>query len=73
MVAKEEGFDHIAFLFEEVGKIEKDHEERYQRLYNNIKGDKRFFKIQYDMCQKRIIKSKLFWAENVLRKSFVNL
>ena len=26
--AKEEGFDHIAFLFEEVAKIEKEHEER---------------------------------------------
>ena len=25
--AKEEGFDHIAFLFESVGKIEKEHEE----------------------------------------------
>ena len=27
--AKEEGFDHIAYLFEAVGKIEKEHEERY--------------------------------------------
>ena len=26
--AKEECFDHIAYLFEEVGKIEKEHEER---------------------------------------------
>ena len=25
--AKEEGFDHIAYLFEAVGKIEKEHEE----------------------------------------------
>ena len=24
-IAKEEGFDHIAYLFEEVGKIEKEH------------------------------------------------
>ena len=30
--AKEEGFDHIAFLFEEVAKIEKEHEERYLAL-----------------------------------------
>jgi len=30
--AKEEGFDHIAFLFEEVGKIEKEHETRYKKL-----------------------------------------
>ena len=34
--AKEEGFDHIAFLFEEVGKIEKEHEERYLKLLGNI-------------------------------------
>ncbi len=34
--AKEEGFDHIAFLFEEVAKIEKEHEERYLKLLNNI-------------------------------------
>ena len=36
--AKEEGFDHIAFLFEEVGKIEKEHEERYRKLISNIEG-----------------------------------
>lgn len=35
--AKEEGFDHIAFLFEEVAKIEKTHEERYRKLLNNVK------------------------------------
>ena len=34
--AKEEGFDRIAYLFEAVGKIEKEHEERYGRLINNI-------------------------------------
>ena len=34
--AKEEGFDHIAYLFEEVGKIEKEHEERYRKLLKNI-------------------------------------
>ena len=34
--AKEEGFDHIAFLFSEVAKIEKEHEERYRKLINNI-------------------------------------
>ena len=34
--AREEGFDHIAFLFEEVGKIEKEHEERYLKLLKNI-------------------------------------
>lgn len=34
--AKEEGFDHIAFLFEQVAKIEKEHEERYKTLLSNI-------------------------------------
>ena len=37
-VAKEEGFDHIAFLFSEVAKIEKEHEERYKKLLNNIEN-----------------------------------
>lgn len=36
--AKEEGFDHIAYLFEEVAKIEKEHEERYRKLLENVKG-----------------------------------
>ncbi len=35
-VAREEGFDHIAFLFEEVAKIEKEHENRYKKLIFNI-------------------------------------
>ncbi|MCF2670412.1 rubrerythrin family protein [Butyricicoccus pullicaecorum] len=34
--AREEGFDDIAFLFEEVGKIEKEHEARYRKLLANI-------------------------------------
>ena len=41
-VAKEEGFDHIAYLFEEVGKIEKEHEERYNKLIENIESGKVF-------------------------------
>ena len=36
--AKEEGFDHIAYLFEEVAKIEKEHEERYRKLLANVEG-----------------------------------
>lgn len=36
--AKEEGFADIAYLFEEVGKIEKEHEERYRKLLANIEG-----------------------------------
>lgn len=34
--AKAEGFDHIAMLFEKVGAIEKEHEERYRRFLDNI-------------------------------------
>ena len=37
--AKEEGFDHIAYLFEAVGRIEKEHEERYRKLLANVEGD----------------------------------
>lgn len=43
-VAKEEGFDHLAFLFESVGKIEKEHEERYRKLLQNIEDDRVFHK-----------------------------
>ena len=36
--AREESLDHIAFLFEEVAKIEKEHEERYRKLLANVEG-----------------------------------
>ena len=36
--AREEGFDHIAFLFEEVAKNEKEPEERYRKLLANVEG-----------------------------------
>ena len=42
--AKEEGFDHIAFLFEQVAKIEKEHEERYRKLLNNVENELVFSK-----------------------------
>ncbi len=42
--AREEGFDDIAFLFEEVGKIEKEHEERYLQLLKNIEEGQVFKK-----------------------------
>ena len=38
--AREEGFDHIAFLFDGVAKIEKEHEERYKKLLENEKDGK---------------------------------
>ncbi len=34
--AREEGFDDIAYLFESVAAIEKEHEERYRKLLKNI-------------------------------------
>ena len=37
--AKEEEFDRIAYLFEAVGKIEKEHEERYRKLLANVDED----------------------------------
>lgn len=36
--AREEGFDRIAALFEMVGAIEKEHEERYKKLLSNIEN-----------------------------------
>jgi rubrerythrin len=34
--AREEGFAEIAMLFDKVGEIEKEHEERYLKLLDNI-------------------------------------
>ena len=42
--AREEGFEEIAKLFEGVGAIEKEHEERYRQLLANIEGDVVFSK-----------------------------
>ena len=36
--AREEGFGRIAFLFEEVAKIEKEHEARYLKLLENVEN-----------------------------------
>jgi len=41
-VAKEEGFNDIAFLFEGVARVEKEHEERYLKLLENVKEGKVF-------------------------------
>ncbi|MDD6188798.1 MAG: rubrerythrin family protein [Clostridiales bacterium] len=41
-VAREEGFDHIAALFESVAAIEKHHEERYLALLENVEEKKVF-------------------------------
>jgi len=45
-VAKQEGFDRIATLFEQVADIEKHHEERYLDLVKKIEEDKVFHKEQ---------------------------
>lgn len=42
--AREEGFEDIAWLFEAVAAIEKEHEERYKKLLANIEGDLVFSK-----------------------------
>ena len=41
-VAREEGFDDIAALFEGVGKIERHHEERYLSLLHNVDNQQVF-------------------------------
>ena len=40
--AKEEGFNHIAYLFEAVGKIEKEHEQRYRELLEKLNKEEIF-------------------------------
>ena len=37
--AKEEGFDTLAALFEMVGRIEREHEERYRTLLDAVKNN----------------------------------
>jgi rubrerythrin len=48
--AQEEGFEEIARMFEGIAKIEKGHEERYQKLLKNIKEEQVFKK-----------EGKIFW------------
>lgn len=43
-VAKEEGFNKLAKLFEMVGAVEKRHDERYQSLAKNVKEESVFAK-----------------------------
>ncbi len=51
--AKEEGFDHIAYLFEAVGKIEKHHEERYRALLHNVEMAEVFAKSEVKVWECR--------------------
>jgi rubrerythrin len=43
-IAKEEGFDDIARLFEHVAAVEKTHEERYKKLLSNVEKKRVFTK-----------------------------
>ncbi|MDR0434173.1 MAG: rubrerythrin family protein [Gracilibacteraceae bacterium] len=51
--AKEEGFTKIAAMFEGVGKVEKEHEERYLALLKNIESGVAFKKdgVVYWKCR----------------------
>ncbi|MDR3708298.1 MAG: rubrerythrin family protein [Capsulimonadaceae bacterium] len=42
--AKQEGFNDVALLFDLVGKIESEHEKRYQDLLNNLVAGALFLK-----------------------------
>lgn len=42
--AKEEGFNNIAYIFEEVGKIEAEHEKRYNELHKELENKTLFKK-----------------------------
>lgn len=42
--AREEGFDKLAYLFEGVAAIEKEHEARYKALLENVEGETAFKK-----------------------------
>jgi rubrerythrin len=43
-VAREEGFEEVAVQFEEIAKVEKEHEARYKKLYENIENGSVFKK-----------------------------
>jgi len=44
--AREEGFSSVALLFEAVANIEKEHEERYLKLLNNVREGSVFNKTE---------------------------
>ena len=41
-IAEEEGFKEISMAFKLIAKVEKSHEERYRKLYNNLESGKVF-------------------------------
>ena len=50
-VAREEGFDAIATMFERVAEVEKEHEERYKKLLANVEGVRVFIREDVQMWQ----------------------
>jgi rubrerythrin len=44
--AREEGFDDIARIFEGIGRIEKEHRDRYQKLLANVQSAQVFKKAE---------------------------
>lgn len=38
VIAEKEGFDEIAYVFQEIGEVEEAHQARFQKLLNNIKN-----------------------------------
>jgi len=43
-IAEEEGFKDVAMAFKMIAKVEKAHEERYRKLYDNLEAGKVFKK-----------------------------
>ncbi len=41
-IAEEEGFDEVALAFRMIAKVEKAHEERYNKLHSNLESGKVF-------------------------------
>ncbi len=50
-VAREEGFNSIATMFERVAEVEKEHEDRYKKLLANVEGNKVFIRDDVVMWQ----------------------
>ena len=58
--AREEGFENIAMLFELVGRIEKEHENRYKKLLENIE-EGLVFKRRRQNVDLHKLRSYSFW------------
>ncbi|NCA92543.1 rubrerythrin family protein, partial [bacterium] len=62
-IAAEEGFNDISALFAGVASIEKDHEERYRKLLNNIKDGTVFAKEEKEVWKCRNCGNVVFEKE----------